>query len=528
MAGMKSYILITAIKKYLNQNDIIKLLFIALLVLAIAVRISFAISLEHPGHGDTSYYLTLAQNIADGRGFVIDYIWHFFYPQENLTHPANDFWAPLTSVIISLFLAVFGKSLFIALIPSIIFGMLIAFITYRISVLYFQSKLLAYWAAGLSLFTPHLFIFSFLTDTVIYYAAFISLGLYFIIKGQVNPRYFYLSAILAGLANLTRQDGIFLYIIVLAAVIILNISAKQKLKTLLICTAIYILILSPYMISNLYYFDSIYAASSYKLAFLQTYEDHYSYAKELSLSTYLAWGLSNILKLKSQIVIPNIITTLRLFGTILFPFLAIGIINMIYYLLKSNIRKNVFPPVLYFIMLFLFYTLIVNFSAYGGGYHRSIQALMPFFIVFSIDGLARLIKSKSLLYPLMTIISLAMVILSISEGNKLLAYCHKQNLSLTNLKTTIEHIHKSNEEIVLRTRHPWESHNSTGLRAIQIPNDDLETIYKVALNYKANYLLLPAPRKALEDIYDGRKVDSRFKYLSDIADSDLKIFKIIL
>jgi len=527
MTGMKSHILITTIKKCLNQNDIGRLLFIALLVFAIAIRIAYAVSLDHPGHGDASYYLTLAQNIADGRGFVIDYIWHFFYPQENLTHPANDFWVPLTSVIISMFLAVFGKSLFVALIPSIVFSMLISFITYRIFVLYFKSKPLAYWAAGLSLFAPHLFIFSFLTDTAIYYAAFMSLGLYFIIKGQANPKYFYMSAVLAGLANLTRQDGIFLYIILLTAIIILNIPVKQKFKTLLICTAIYILALSPYIISNLYYFDSIYAASSYKLAFLQTYEDHYSYAKELSLSTYLSWGLGNIIKLKSQIVIPNIITALRLFGALLFPFLAVGVINMIYYLSKSNTRKDVSPPVLYFIILFLFYTLIANFSAYGGGYHKSVLALIPFFIVFSIDGLARLIKSKSILYPLLTIILLTMIMLSINEGNKLLAYCHMQNLSLTNLTTTIKHIHNSDEEIVIMTRHPWETHYSTGFRTIQIPNDDLETIYRVALKYKANYLLLPAPRKALKDICDGHRVDSRFEYLAKIPDSDLKIFKII-
>jgi hypothetical protein len=48
---------------------------------------------------------------------------------------------------------------------------------------------------------------------------------------------------------------------------------------------------------------------------------------------------------------------------------------------------------------------------------------------------------------------------------------------------------------------PWELNWSPGFRAIQIPSDDLPTIVDVARRYRANYLLLLAPRLALDALY---------------------------
>ncbi len=84
------------------------------------------------------------------------------------------------------------------------------------------------------------------------------------------------------------------------------------------------------------------------------------------------------------------------------------------------------------------------------------------------------------------------------------------------------------------TRNPWEVHYSTGHKAIQIPNEDMDTIYQVAERYGANYLLLrlpggdqpPSSRKALESLYYGEQLDERFEFISDIPESTIKIFRI--
>jgi len=50
---------------------------IALITLTVAFifRLVFASMAQYPGHGDYAFYYTVAENIADGKGFQTDYIW---------------------------------------------------------------------------------------------------------------------------------------------------------------------------------------------------------------------------------------------------------------------------------------------------------------------------------------------------------------------------------------------------------------------------------------------------------------------
>jgi len=153
--------------------------------------------------------------------------------------------------------------------------------------------------------------------------------------------------------------------------------------------------------------------------------------------------------------------------------------------------------------------------------------LIPFLIIISIEGVYRFIKSKRIFYAVIAAAFLGLIVDSSVTARDTVAFCGKTNAWLSDLKHIVETYHGSDSEIVIMTRGPWEVHYSTGFRAIQIPNDDRETIYSVANKYKANYLLLPAPRDALMDIYDGRDADSRFEYLADIPDTHYKIYRII-
>ncbi len=106
---------------------------IVCIVLATAIigRLMLASAAQHPGHGDHAFYYTVAENLADGRGLVIDYIWNYLSGVETISHYSNDYWMPLTSLIISLSLLVLGKSLFAALLPSILVGVALAVVTYH-------------------------------------------------------------------------------------------------------------------------------------------------------------------------------------------------------------------------------------------------------------------------------------------------------------------------------------------------------------------------------------------------------------
>ncbi|HTE05851.1 MAG TPA: hypothetical protein VK824_06625, partial [Planctomycetota bacterium] len=39
------------------------------------------------GHGDVSFYYTVAKNLATGRGFIIDYIWNLWDRPQGIPTP---------------------------------------------------------------------------------------------------------------------------------------------------------------------------------------------------------------------------------------------------------------------------------------------------------------------------------------------------------------------------------------------------------------------------------------------------------
>src|SRR5262249_57634690 len=53
-------------------------------------------------HGDVAFYYVVAENLARGRGFVIDYIWNFWSHPAGIPAFSNDWWMPLTSVLCAL------------------------------------------------------------------------------------------------------------------------------------------------------------------------------------------------------------------------------------------------------------------------------------------------------------------------------------------------------------------------------------------------------------------------------------------
>ena len=115
----------------------------AIVVVGLGARLLLASMVQHPGHADPAFYYTLATNIAQGRGLVIDYIWHYLGDVDALTHAACDYWPPLTSVIMSVFLSLFGQSFFAAILPAALCGSLLALLAYAVARVYACSALFA-------------------------------------------------------------------------------------------------------------------------------------------------------------------------------------------------------------------------------------------------------------------------------------------------------------------------------------------------------------------------------------------------
>lgn len=494
---------------------------------ALLSRLILASLVQHPGHGDHAFYYTVAENLVDGRGLQIDYIWNYLSAPETITHSSNDYWMPLTSMIIGVSLFVFGKSLFAALLPSILSGLVLFVLVYFFSKIYSNSRFVAFCSASLILFVPSLFIYSLSTDSTIYYALFVSSSLFFMIRGWTHPNFFLLSAGCAGLAHLTRQDGILLVPTLLVVILLSPHRREKKSIYLLLMLALYLLVLSPLIIDNYKTFGLPFPPGPSKTMFLTEYEDLYSYSKELSLGTYLDWGIPNILWSKIETGVSNAWTLYEFFGDFLAVFAILGMLGVVMSPERRRRWSIYWPPMLFLGFLFISYTLIITFPS-PGGFKRSAMSMIPFLVIISIDAVERHIPSRAVAFLVILLVASFLFSKSVLSARNMIASNAQMGQQLAQLKEVLQNQNESEhtQDIVIMTRNPWEVYYLTRYKAIQIPNGDLSTILEVAQKYGANYLLLPAPREALEGLYQGTQRDQRFEFVTIISDSNLKLFRI--
>jgi len=522
--------LLNKLKKMEGKRSLSFISVFAVLIIALLLRLMFAGMARHPGHGDYAYYYTVAENIVDGRGFQIDYIWNYLSKPETISHLSIDYWMPLTSVIISLSLFVFGKSLFAALLPSIFAGLALSVVTYFFSKIYSASRFVAFCSSGLVLVVPSLFKYSLLTDSTIFYALFVSSSLLCMIKGWTSSRFFLLSSALAALAHLTRQDGALLIPVLLGVILLSRQHIRTKLTYVLLVLGLYFLLLSPLMIANYRTFGAPFPAGPAKTMFLTQYEDLYSYSRELSLHSYLDWGLSNIVLSKARVALSNTKTLYTFLGEIMSLFVVVGALYLVASWKKRQRWTIYLPPFLFLGILFAFYTLIATFPASDSGFMRSGMAITPFLVVIAVDAIKQIISSKTAVALGILLVALTFSYQSISSTKSTVNFNSQLGEQLATLKEIVTNDARAQgyEEIVIMTRNPWEVYYSTRYKAIQIPNENLEIIYQVAHKYGADYLLLPAPREALKSLYEGKVSDDRFQFVDSIPNSDLKLFRIRL
>jgi 4-amino-4-deoxy-L-arabinose transferase-like glycosyltransferase len=526
-----------------------RFLLLVLLVLAMISRLALAAGVSFPGIADPTYYYTVAENLADGRGFQVDYIWHYLVPTADITHAANDYWAPLPALVMAAALFLGGKSLLAALIPSILLGLAVALLTWELAKALGTSGApstlasladtapgdryagqspetngaVAYYAAGLSLLLPALFFFSLRTDTAIYYACFANLGLLGMVKGMENPRFFLLAAVGAALAQLCRLDGVLLAVVLVVAVLVSP--HRRKWLWLLLVALLYLAILSPWLVDNVRSFGMPLPPGSAQTAVLTDYEEIYSYSTPLSLQRYLAWGAGNIFWSKTRAALQ----TSLILGEVLGPLLGIlAVLGLLLVLADSSLRqrwRRYLPPLLFSGLLFAFYIGVATFPAEHGSFLKSVVALAPFLVIMAVAALERLIASETARILIVLLLAVGLLGGGWHQVTNTTADETARYRQLVQVGDFLRQAGAGPDTVVM-TRYPWDVYYATRFKAIQIPNEDLEMILAVARRYGAGYLLLPAPRTALTGIYAGTEVDPRLQLVLSLPEGEWRLFAV--
>jgi hypothetical protein len=348
------------------------------------------------------------------------------------------------------------------------------------------------------------------------------------LKGRSNPRYFLLAALCTGLAHLVRQDAILLLLTLLICVGIARLAWRRRLVLAAAALAVHGLVISPVLVRNYLSYNSVLQPGPASTTFMTSYEDFHAYGKEVSWDSLRAeWGVRGIVTRRLHTAGENL-AQIRLFLNPLLLFLgSLGVVNMVLTRQQNRDLHVLVPPLIFSGLVFGFYTVLASFSG-PGSLPKSLAVVLPFICILAVDLLASRIRSLPLLVS-------AVIALAAFLGSR--GYMQNYATAMSNnqvyrhyesLRAMLEAdtAGGNQDEIVIMARDVWDVYEGTGFKSVMIPNNDLGTILFVADHYGVDYMLLPAPRKALEDIYLGQTPDPRFVLLGGVQGTDWKVFRI--
>ena len=499
-----------------------------LLLLAIVVRLVTAALIRRPGYMDTAYYAAGAVRLAQGGGLAESFLWHYLDDPTGIPHPGFLYWMPLPSLLAAPFaalaLAAFPSgSFFLLQVPFALLSALLPPLSYALAWAVARRRLTAWLAGLLTLFSGFFFPYWTLPETFAPFALFGSLAL--LLAGQESggdgPKLtptlrWLLVGLLAGLAHLTRADGVLMLPVVLLAP--LAGSSSQDLRRasccprgrllsvgrhLLLVAVGYLLVMGPWFIRNLSVIGAPLSSAGAKTLWLRTYDDLYCYGCDLSLRSYLAWGWGNILRSKLWAAGVNLERFLAEDCLVfLLPFVLAG-------LYRQKRRLSFVLSTIYLVVIYLAHSLAFTFPGPRGGFFHASSAVLPFLFAAGADGLEAAVewagrrrrwkRQQAQVVFAAAAIAMAVVLSGYVSAGKLAGWRNADEAYLA-VDRWLDARGVPNSTKVMVGNAPgfwYYSHRP----AVAVPNGDASMLMDAGAAYDAGYVVLDANRpQALADL----------------------------
>lgn len=482
-----------------------------ILALALLVRLIAAAAAPHPGIADSNHYYNLARNLADGRGFVIDYIWQYHNPPDTVTHP-TDYWMPLPAIPPAVGLLIAPDNLFAALVPSVIVGTLIVALTYFIAQAAGVGRDASLMAMLGVVFLPEFVLNSARTDTTMLYVLFVGMaGLCFYAGVRGKPWLLFVAGACGALAQLSRQDGIILAIAMIFSVVIYWRLGELRVKWryLLLIPLGWGLVLAPWLLRNYTLYGALLPSGASRTMFMTSFIDQFTYGRELTLDHYLSWGTGNIVANIVTQVMGNIRMSYHLLDVMLPVTAAAGVMLMVIRRQRRTGLMLVVPAVTV-LGLFLSYSFLTPFHSMGGSYKKSYMLLIPFLAMAGGYAMTQLIVNRRWVYVLGWLMAAVMLANSFQLVRLDFAHAAEYDAQVREFLPVIENAGDVNGDgvITLMAQDPY-MFNYYGYPGLMIPSDPRDMILDAAYRYGVDYIVMPPARASLDPIYAGDETDSR-------------------
>ena len=346
---------------------------------------------------DASYYTVVAENLANGNGFNIPVIWAYLdvgatIPAEaTLPIPSNAHWPPLGPLVAAAGMSLLGPTWDAGQLPMVLVSAAVPPLTYLIAHELFGSRPVSVGAAVLALFPGPLFILYPAIDNFALIGLLGSLVLYASMRAIRSPRpgwWLVLAGAAAGAAALTRIDGVLLTVAPAVAWLISRgwapwraAGGRASWGAGFASAGAFLLVVSPWLVRNAMVFGTALPSTGGHTLWITSYNEQFSVGHEISLSTYLDWGWTNIIgsKLETWGVVAG--RTLVLMG----GFLVLPFVGGMWAFRR---RPELAPFLVYFALVFLLMGGLFTFHAPQSAWYHTAPAWLGFAYPIALAGIA--------------------------------------------------------------------------------------------------------------------------------------------
>ena len=489
-------------------------------LLGLTVQAFWALRLAHPSYMDAYYYATNGQRLAEGHGFTEMIIWQFLDESEGLPTPSHTYWMPLPSLLAAAgyrFIDHFRG----AQLPFWLLAGSLPVLSFIISRQLAGERWQAWTAAMLTASGGFYNVFFNQPATFAPFAWAGGLCLLFQAFGSQRRVWYWwlLAGLTAGLAHLTRADGLLLLVVGILVGIRdwrleigdwrLNASPISNLQSLIFKAGPlllgYFVIMGGWFIRNWLVLGRPLSAVGAQTIFLTTYDDLFAYGRSFDLANLATWGWDNVLYSRMT----GISLALQTFVAVnclifLTPFVLWGWIALGRQPLKRPLLR---PMTWYTLALFASMSLIFTFPGGRGGLFHSSAALWPWFMALAAGGIGLAVdwaavrlshwqpqRAKRIFAGLFVtvafVLSFALGIMRTLDNSESAIY---KEIGAALPSTAV----------VMVGNAPG-FHYYTNLAAVSVPNEPINVVMEAAGRYGVTYLVLdedhPHP---LDDLYQG-------------------------
>lgn len=517
----------SSLKRLLNNINTQNILIFSFLFLILLIYIDSTYSFI--GRGDYANYSNVGRNLAEGKGFNVDYIAFHYIKYPDITHP-EDMWPILQPVWIAISFLIFGISPFAARLPNALFFTLLVITTYFVGKKVIDETV-GLWAAVLTALNVSLIRYS--TDWItsdmalaLFSLLVFYLGYLTILEakeGKVSLKKLFLMGILSGLAILQKPMGILLPVIYfLFIAYFYRTEVKNFFKPALVFIISTLIPSGPFFIHNLITFHTPFLPNEHYMGFLIKYfpyEKIFSiyYNNPPGIQTWLHYGVGNFLKVNFSYFRYSIDTFV--FKDLLMPYSVIILSLVGLGLVKGKIKYFFYPAVVLFILMSV---LMATYWHYESRYYAMLIPIFNLLAAYAVLKLFPKINFRAgIILAVLGFITFLPPTKALLEAVKTKPADPSQ-IAYTWIKDNTP------KNAVIMTLSPWELNFVSERKAVMIPNEDKTQILWTAKKYHVNYLelefLKEIKRPDLEKLYQGENTSEFSKIYSD--PSNVYVYKI--